>query len=276
MDKRLYQGISTEEHSADTIVNDQITVKGNEINAKLNKTLNDYRAALIAEMEEQLSGKRKELEKTYPDDPITIEKEMKKLSEPLMKIIEQKCQIRYAEELKIAKEKMDEHLDQRTNEIHSALKGMLANPVGSFESILQNLIGVAIADIEDRLKNIQTELGDPMGDIVTTRAERNGCFDDIFKLSTKSDPTSVNPEAIAKQLPSNLPESIIGGGFGGGIKKQDAWQIDDVIRDQALNKVNFMKSESIDKLRQKISQKIHCVTGIRIEGMIGSDIKWQR
>ena len=41
MDKRLYQGISTEEHSADTIVNDQITVKGNEINAKLNKTLND-------------------------------------------------------------------------------------------------------------------------------------------------------------------------------------------------------------------------------------------
>ena len=87
MDKRLYQGIRTEEHSADTMVNDQITVKGNEINAKLNKTLNDYRAALIAEMEEQLSGKRKELEKTYPDDPVTIEKEMKKLSEPLMKII---------------------------------------------------------------------------------------------------------------------------------------------------------------------------------------------
>lgn len=275
MDPVLQEGINKEENSADKIVNDQITEKGNELDNKMNQEMDEYRAQLIEEMEASLADKKKELEEQYPDDPEQVEKELKKLREPMMKVIDEKCQVKYQEELKVVKSQMDEHLDQRVTEIHSALKGMLSNPMGAFEDIIKSLVAVGIGDIEERLKRIQNEIGIPLANIVTSRAERNGLFDMVFKQKTASDPTVVDPEATKKpELPGNTP--TVGGGFGGGIQNDDKWKIEDEIRNEAMSKVDEIKRRSIDGLRQKISQKIHCVTGIRIENMIGSDIRWPK
>lgn len=276
MNAVLAQGIAKEENSADTTVNGHITDKGNELDAKMNKDMNDYKAKLIEEMEESLAPKKKELKETYGNDKEAIEKELKKLREPLMKIIEEKCQIKYKQELEIIKGKMDAHLDQRVAEIHDALKGMLKNPMGAFESIIQSLVAGGIQDIEQRLLNIQNELLIPEAEEIISRLERNANFDALFKKETKSDPTSVDPEATKKQeAPTDPTVPTVGGGIGGALKK-DQWKILDTVRDEALSKVDEIKKRSIDGLRKKISQKIHCVTSIRIENMIGRDIRWPK
>jgi len=106
--------------------------------------------------------------------------------------------------------------------------------------------------------------------------ERNANFDALFKKKTKSDPTSVDPEATKKQdAPADPDVPAVGGGIGGALKKEQ-WKIMDEIRDEALSKVEEIKKRSIDGLRKKISQKIHCVTSIRIENMIGRDIRWPK
>ena len=276
MDAMLAQGIKKEETSADNTVNGQITDKGNELDAKMNKEMNEYKAKLIEEMEESLGPKKKELKEKYPTDQKAIEKELQKLREPLIKIIEEKCQIKYKKELEIIKGKMDEHLDQRVGEIHDALKGMLKNPMGAFESIIQSLVAGGIQDIEQRLLKIQDELIIPEAEQIISRLERNANFDALFKKKTKSDPTSVDPEATKKQeAPADPNVPTVGGGIGGALKKEQ-WKIMDEIRNEALSKVEEIKKRSIDGLRKKISQKIHCVTSIRIENMIGRDIRWPK
>ena len=276
MDAMLAQGIKKEETSADNTVNGQITDKGNELDAKMNKEMNEYKAKLIEEMEESLAPKKKELKEKYPTDPKAIEKELQKLREPLIKIIEEKCQIKYKKELEIIKGKMDEHLNQRVDEIHKALKGMLKNPMGAFESVIQTLVAGGIQDIEQRLLKIQDELIIPEAEQIISRLERNANFDALFKKKTKSDPTSVDPEATKKQeAPTDPDVPTAGGGIGGALKKEQ-WKIMDEIRNEALSKVEEIKKRSIDGLRKKISQKIHCVTSIRIENMIGRDIRWPK
>ena len=165
------------------------------------------------------------------------------------------------------------------NSVQNILKINLANPFAGIEKSLMDAVQGQIGGIEGKLGKIEKELGTKLGEKIITRAQRNGSTNVTGITGNVLSVTSggLTSAAAAASKVVNITLNTAVNNATSSVTKKIAGmksKIASNIKDQAMTKITQLRQKSADNLQKKIHGNIDGTMQRKIQGMIGSDIKW--